>query len=189
MTTMTKTNANMGELENALRFQKMSLDELRVEATRLGVVLSTTDHGEIIDALIAASVEKPATAKAGTLVSLHSRDERARDIILRARNVILQNEQAGKTFSLFLKNREGSFYTQRAAGCKISLERLQDVLSIVSPLPDGSQTEMLTALAQNPEQFEEPILVRMRRRNDDGSYSNYCMLYVKEKQKLAEQSF
>lgn len=189
MTTATKTNTNTSTIDDALRFQEMSLDELRAEATRLGVALKTTDHGEIIDALIAASVEQPATAEAGMLVSLHSRDERAREIIVKARNVILQNEQAGKTFSLFLRNREGSFYTQRAAGCKVSMERLGDVLSIVAPLPDGSQQESLTSLQSDPSAWEDPILVRLRRRNDDGSYSNYVMLYLKKRQKLAEQSF
>lgn len=187
MTTATKTNTN--QLESALRFQNMSLDELRVEAERLGVVLQTTDHGEIIDQLIAASVERPEKAEAGILISLHSRDAEAKETILKARNVIVQNEQAGKSFSMFLKNQEGSFYTQRAAGCRISNERLNDVLRIVSPLPDGSQDATLKQLRAAPESFEDPVLVRLRRRNQDGTYSSYVMLYLKKRQKLAEQNF
>lgn len=189
MTTATKTDSTTNDLESALRFQEMSLDQLRVEATKLGVALQTTDHAEIIDALIAASVAQPVTAEAGMLISLHSRDDKARNTIISARNVILQNEQAGKTFSLFLKNREGSFYTQRAPGCRISMERLSDVLDIVSALPDGSQGQVLKDLVSDPTTFEEPVLVRVRRRNDDASYSSYIMMYVKRKQKLTEQSF
>jgi hypothetical protein len=187
--TAIKTDTHANDLEAALKFQEMSLDELRAEAAKLGVKLQTTDSTEIIDQLIAASVEQPATAEAGMLFSLHSRDTEARNMILRARNVILQNEQAGKTFSLFLKNREGSFYTQRAPGCKVSPEKLAKIMRIISTLPDGSQTQVLEELETNPGAFEDPALVRLRRRNDDGSYSNYVMLYVKRKQKLVEQSF
>jgi hypothetical protein len=187
MTTATKTET---VLEEALRFQTMSLDELRDEANRLGVRLEKgAAQSEIIDALIAASVEQPATAESGILVSLHSQTEEARNLIVAARNVILQNEQAGKTFSMFLRNREGSFYTQRAPGCRLSMERLGAILDIATPLPDGSQEEALTGVQEHPEQWENPLLVRVRRRNSDGSYSNYVMLYLKKKQKLAEQSF
>lgn len=188
MTTAIK-NEQSNTLESALRFQEMSLDELRTEAVKLGIQLQTTDKADIIDALIAAGVQQPATAEAGFLVSLHSRTDEAKATIIQARNVILKNEQAGKVFSLFLKNQEGSFYTQRTAGCRLSPERMDDILAIVSPLPDGTQDAVLAELKATPEKFEQPLLVRLRRRNQDGSYGSYVMLYVKRKQKLVEESF
>jgi hypothetical protein len=187
MTTITKTNEN--ELATALKFQEMSLEELKVEADKLGVKLRTTDKAEVIEALITASVQRPETAKPGMLISLHSQDDEALKTIVAARNVILQNTQAGKFFSLFLKNKEGDFYTQRAAGCKVSPERLESVLKIVTALPDGSQDEILQELKTQPEAFDEPLLVRVQRRNADGTYRHYVMLYVKHKQKLVEQAF
>lgn len=188
--TNTQTSTS-NDVERALRWQEMALDELHAEATKLGIELTEqADKASIIDALLNASTEVPETAEAGHLISLHSRDQDAKELVLKARNVIVQNEQAGKTHSLFLQNREGNFYKQsNVPGARCNPETLARVLNIASPLPDGSQNQLIADLKAHPESFEQPLVVRMRRKNADDPYSNYVMLYCKRRQVLAEQTF
>lgn len=190
--TNTNTNQNNdSDVERALRWQEMSLEDLHSEAEKLGIELKDqAEKADIIDALLSASTETPDTAEPGVLISLHSRDDSAKALVLTARNIILQNEEAGKTFSLFLQNKEGNFYKQtNVPGARIQPATLQKVLAIVSPLPDGSQSEVLAELRSNPSAFDEPLVVKMRRRNADNTYNSYVMLYVKRNQKLVEQTF
>ena len=191
MSTATQTNTTEGNaLDAALRLQGMSLDELKAEAQRLGVQLQTTDKADIINEMISAATAIGTDAKPGMLVSLHSRTAEAEEIVLAARNVIVQNKAAGKYFNLFLKNQKGSFYTQRVPGCRLTPERIADVLNAVQTLPDGSQETLVQQLRDHPEAFQDTWLVLMTRFNaTTQKWNSFVMLYLREKQEVIEKSF
>lgn len=190
-TNQNKNSDSSNQVDRALRWQEMSLEALHQEAEALGVTLQDqAEKADVIDALLNASTEIPEQAEPGHLISLHSRTDEAKALVLKARNIIVQNEQAGKTHSLFLQNREGNFYKQtNVPGARCNPETLARVLEIASPLPDGSQNALIADLKAHPENYETPLVVRMRRKNADDSYSSYCMIYCKKKQVLAEQAF
>jgi len=192
MTTNTKTNENTATKAwvNDLELASLTTEQLREQARLRKVTLTSNDKADMIDEIISAGVEQPTAAKAGSLISLHSRTDEAKALINAARNVMTKNEAGKKTFTLFLQSREGQFYNQKfVPGCRVSPERLQDVIAITSPLPDGSQNELLVDVVEHPEKYEEPLLVRLPRRNQDGSSAQYVMLYIKLKQKLVEEKF
>ena len=75
-------------------------------------------------------------------------------------------------------------------GVRLTLNKIERVLELVTLLPDGSQNEVFEEFKTSPEKFPDPLLVHMRRRNGDGSFSNYVMFYIKRKQdNLVEQTF
>lgn len=187
----TKTNPKNDVFDAALKFQEMTLEQLRSKAKEMGVDIQSNDRSEVIDELIAASVKLPEEAKPGFLVSMHSRTPEAAELVIDVRNRILSNQQAKVRKTLFLKNSKGASYTQSAPGIRITTpEGLKRVLDILTLTPDGSQEAEIAALRETPELFETPWLVYLRRTNSDGSARNYVMLYVKRKQdEIAEQTF
>lgn len=175
-----------------LELAELNMEQLREQAELRGVKLKSTDKAGMIDELISASVESPTEAQPGVLVSLHSRTDEAKALIKKVRNIMVKNEEGGKTFTLFLKNREGTFYNQKGMpGCRVSEENIDKIWAILSPLPDGSQDALLKDFRANPSKYEQPLLVRVVRKQSEGprDTTSYVMLYLKLKQKLVEETF
>lgn len=186
--TIPATNTNSTALETLvtdLELASLDMDQLRLVAEQRKVQLRATDKAGMIDEIIAASVETPNAVEAGTLISLHSKTDKAKQTIAAIRNAQMVNQEGGITWSLFLKNKEGTFYYNKGVpGVVLSNERKQDIYEILSPLPDGSQDALIQEFKDHPENFKDPVLVRVSR-----TQLSFCMLYLSRKQKIVEQKF
>jgi hypothetical protein len=188
-------NTNTAESLDPIEMQSWEQDQLLAKAKELGVqVEESADASDVIAAIVDAqtTAESVSTSpEVGHLVSLHSRNDDAKALILAARNRIHANTDANRRAKLFLQDRNGNFYNRQAEFVRVSRERMDQVLSIVTPLPDGSQDELIQEYRDNPETFQDPLLVRLRRRNGDKeTFGHYVMLYLRKKQaQLAEQVF
>lgn len=166
---------------------EVSLEELKNRAKELGVEIAEKDKAEIIEAVIEKTASMNTTSASaqeiqpGVLFALHSRDEEAKELIQQARSRIVANELANRRFQLLLRNKEGEMYTRTVPGVRVSEKRLPAVLRLLVLPPGGAQNEELNNFRENPDQYEQPVLVRVRRRNKDGSTGNYVMLYVRKK--------
>lgn len=168
-----------------------TLEQLVKRARSLGVEMEEgDDKSDLIEAIIEASmdqvsgntVSEAGEVETGMLFSIHSRTDEAKALIKAARNAILANEKANppRTFSLFLRDRNQDLYDRTAPGVRVSREKLPQVLDLVSLPPNGTQDEQFEAFKNNPDGYQDPLLVRLRRRNSDGSFGTYIMLYVRK---------
>jgi hypothetical protein len=116
--------------------------------------------------------------------------ESAAQIMRKARNKILANQKNKMFTTLFQKNREGNSYTRRVPYVRLTLQNINKVLDLTSPLSDGSQDQVLKDFRQDPSQFQEPMLILKRSLNRDGSTGLYVMLYLERKEgETVEQTF
>lgn len=184
MSEATKKTETKSELETSLELQEMNIEELVAKAKELGVVLKTTDKSAIIDEIIAAGVQgKSEALESGTLLSLHTRTEEAAELVRSARQAIVNNEQGGQYFTVFLKNINGEKYSNRIPGVRLSEARVPAILDLVCTVPDGSQDAILEEFKASPENFKQPLLVRVRRPNKAAGqgFQNFVMLYLERK--------
>lgn len=168
---------------------ELPIEKLKERAKTLGIKLKRgATKASVIEALVMASMtEAEAKAKvqqepeAGVLLALHSRTEDAKALIRQANQRITMNQHLSppRVFTLFLRNREGELYTRTVPGVRISKERLPAVLRLVVLPPDESQNKILEDFKKNPQEYEQPVLVRVARRNKDGSVRSYVMLYLR----------
>ncbi len=187
--TNTVTKNKESELDQAMKLQEMTLEQLQERATQLGVELQSDDKTDLIQAILDKTEEVPEDAVEGHLVSLHSKTDDAVATIRKVRNIIATNEAAKKYVRVFRKNQDGNFFMTRMPGCTLTRENLNKILEITSPLTDGSQDEILKDVTANPEKYEM-ALVRKRARNaKTQQVMSFIMLYVRKIQKVAEQAF
>jgi hypothetical protein len=188
------------DLSRDLELSNKSVQELIQLAEERKIKLTATDKAGIIDEIIAASVEVPAEAEVGQLISLHSRDEKAKKVIAAVREVQMHNERAGVNFTLYLQTKEKVPYSQRVnQGAEVSRENLESVLHCLTPLKDGSQDALIKDIKANFENYKL-YLVRVKRKSNqprpgqrlapgEQAMANYVMLYVEKKQKLSKKTF
>lgn len=177
-----KTTQEPNQLEAQLELENLGVQELVVKAKELGIIVKTTDKSELIAAIIEAGVSVSSDkTEAGMQVGLHSKTDEAKALIQSARNAIVTNEQNGKYFNCFLKNQAGVKYRVRLPGVPVSAASLPRVLDIISTLPDGSQEETIKELKEHPENFKQPLLVRVRKKTGERTYQQFVMLYIERK--------
>lgn len=174
---------------------KLPIEELRVRARDLKIEVSgDEDVAELVGLIIANTVAAPGElAKPGVLVSIHTGNQACRDFVLRARNVIATNEKGGFNQRCFLQNKEGSAYTKNYPGVVLTEKTFKEMLNIgcLSPLPDGSQAQLLTDLTDKFDSFEKVLLVRVGRMQIvDGKklFNQFVMLYAEVRQEVIEQA-
>lgn len=176
---------------NPIDMRTWNLDALIAKANELGVqVADTMDASDIIAAITERNEDKEGNQamqpSVGMLFSLHSRTPEAKQLILDARNAITVNTDAKRKFDLFLEDREGRYYRREAEGVRVTSAKMQDVLTIVADLPNGPQREkqqkLLDDYNTNADEFQDPLLVHLKRRNNDGNGTGmYVMLYLRKK--------
>lgn len=188
-------NNKSSDLENNLRLQEMDLRQLRDEATRLKVkIQETDDKTAIIDAII--SGDTISQMEPGILIPLATtfpdnpqKSQRATELMRAGRNIVVQNDAAGRRLRILLQNREGGFYQNYVPGAPLTSDRLQELMEFIPALQDEKQEQAVEELENNPELFEQPLLVQVQRTARDGGKINYLMIYVIKKQQRALRSF
>lgn len=178
---------------NPVELQSMTADKLLAKAKEVGAELEgTEDAATMIAAIVEAQVGGEGEAsevEAGQLFSLHSRDASSKKMVHDIRNRIAANADAGRVYDLFLKNKEGSFYPRKLDGVRVSRQSMKKVLKSVVPVGD-EQEALLTEYRENPDQFQDPLLVKKFTNNGNGPGRTYVMLYLRKKQaRLVEQVF
>lgn len=185
-TVSTKPRAVESDLDRALRYQESSFAELLAEAKQAGITVSTTNKEELIELLTRSPVNTAGQeGEFGFLISLHSRTDEAKALIQEARDNIFRNEdsgQRGQVRMLLKNNNDGKLYTQQAPGVRVTqLSTIQRIVNCIALTTDGSQEEIFSQLKNDPEGFEDVILVRLRRRGDGDNFVNFVMLYARRK--------
>lgn len=165
-----------------------SIEKLQSRAKGLGIEIAEkgANKASIIEALVEASMTEAKAqqeVQPGVLLALHTRHENAKELIRLANQRIQVNQYLNppRLFSLLLRNKEGELYTRTVPGVRVSNERLPQILQLVVLPPDGAQNEEFDGFKKNPEAYEQPVLVRVARRNKDGSVRSYVMLYLQRK--------
>lgn len=186
-------NDDFAVLQDLLELHEESLDSLLERVKALGVqIKGSEDKASIIEVLVEALMNNEASGgttmasqepNSGILIALHSRDEQAKALIRQANERITMNQHMSppRLFRLLLRNKDGELYSRTVPGVRLSKERLPAVLRIVVLPPDESQNKILEDFKASPEHYEQPVLVRVARRNKDGSVRSYVMLYLQRK--------
>jgi len=136
-----------------------------------------------------------ADAVPGILISIRTHTEDAKAFVLKGRNHIAQNEKGGHRKRCFLKNRDGNLYSKTYPGVELTKATFQKLVELeaLSPLPDGSQAKLIEELKTDFESFQEVLLVRVSRPQDNGrggvNWNQFVMLYAEKKQVIAESVF
>lgn len=167
----------------------MSTEELRGKASALGVVVSEdANHVDVLDAVVEAVQAEDGTTETthGTILSIRTtfddaqKSEDAKSLVTTARDRILQAQRQKNYTTMFLADKNGKHYTQRAPYIRMKPETVQRVLDLVTLLPDGSQDQLVADFKATPEQFNEPVLVLVTRRVGE-QFRPFVMLYIDRK--------
>ena len=174
------TNNTVLNTNQAVRLQKMDLTDLKTEAKKLGVALTDTDDkSELISAIIAAGTSGEGSLEPFVLIPLHSRTKEAQELILRARNITLENEAAGQRIRLIQQNQDGNLYTRQVAGTYLKLETFKQYVDTCAVPFEGQET-VINDLMDRPEEYEKPAIVRIFK-TQNGARRTYMMLAIRKK--------
>jgi hypothetical protein len=177
------TNVNLAAL------QDMTTEELLGKASALGLtVKEDANHTDVLDAIVEAVQAEDATNETthGTILSIRTtfddaqKSEDAKSLVTTARDRILQAQRQKNYTTMFLADKNGKHYTQRAPYIRMKPETVQRVLDLVTLLPDGSQDQLVADFKAAPEQFNEPVLVLVTRRLGE-QFRPFVMLYIDRK--------
>ena len=177
------TNVNLAALHD------MTTEELLGKASALGLtVKDDANHTDVLGAIVEAVQAEEVTNEAthGTILSIRTtfddaqKSEDAKSLVTTARDRILQAQRQKNYTTMFLADKVGKHYTQRAPYIRMKPETVQQVLDLVTLLPDGSQDQLVADFKAAPEQFNEPVLVLVTRRLGE-QFRPFVMLYIDRK--------
>lgn len=172
--------------------QEMSLKDLKIRAYKLGIeVAEGAETADIVDAIIkhgTATVTQGEEAEAGITVSISSPNDEIKNLMRRAKDTIVSNKMSPqyKRFNLLLQKRDGHLYQSSVDGVKLSHETLTTLREYLAPV-DDTMRATVDAYFENPDQFEQPLLVAMNKRNNNWNgpgdrWNTFLMVYLRRRQ-------
>lgn len=197
---MTETNKIENTMEAAMQLNELDMEALASKAAEVGVE-PVEDKSEMVEAIVAAmeSDNQEDEEVAGHLISLRTTYEdkektaRAQELIRRARDKIFTNQKGNHMFTLFRKNKAGSIFTTRAPGVRLTQNNIERVLELVADYGDDNDTELqnevIADFRATPENFDDALLVYVRRANGNGGSVGYVMMYLSRKVDIPETVF